>query len=95
MTKAGAVASGGTIPKTGDRNIAKMKQTAVDTEVIPVRPPAPIPAADSTNVVVFDVPKIAPMIVPIESPNNARSIFELKPEPSSKAFISASVKIPD
>ena len=95
IIKAGAVAWAGTKLITGDKKAAKTKQMAVTTEVKPVRPPAPIPADDSTKVVVLEVPKIAPKIVPTESPNKARSILELKPELDSRARSSSSEKIPE
>src|SRR5699024_9925115 len=85
IIKAGAVAAVGTILITGAKNAAKIKHIAVETEVNPVRPPAPIPAADSTEVVVLEVPNIAPKTVPIESANNARSIFEVIPVESSNS----------
>jgi AGZA family xanthine/uracil permease-like MFS transporter len=67
----------GTFIGTGRRTgiFSKEDENALDnTEVRPVRPPAPIPAADSTYVVVFDVPKIAPIEVAIASANNAIAI---------------------
>ena len=79
----------------GDKKAAKIKQMAVTIEVIPVRPPAPIPADDSTKVVVLDVPRMAPKIVPTESPKSALSILELKPVPDSKASSSSWEKMPD
>ena len=70
------------------------KQIAVTTEVRPVLPPAPIPAALSTKVVVLEVPKIAPIDVAVASANSALSILELKPLPLSSAFSSSSEKMP-
>ncbi len=60
IIKAGAVAAG-TIPINGKIRIERRKRTAVVTAVRPVRPPAEIPAADSTYVVVFEVPNSAPI----------------------------------
>ena len=48
MTSTPAVAADGTAEITGDRNAEIAKQAATTTEVRPVRPPAPMPAADST-----------------------------------------------
>src|SRR5574344_980296 len=76
------------------KNALNMKQIEVTTEVRPVLPPAPIPAADSTYVVVFDVPNIAPIDVAVASANNALSIFDEKPGLFSKAFVSSSENIP-
>ena len=45
--------------------------TAVTKLVIPVLPPAAIPALDSTTVVTVDVPTIAPAAVEIASDINA------------------------
>jgi len=86
IIRTGAVAAAGTIPTTGASNMQAINSNAVTTLVKPVRPPAPIPAALSTYVVVFDVPKIAPMDVAIASANNALSILDLKPVLVSRAF---------
>lgn len=43
---------------------------------------------------VFEVPKMAPIDVPIASAKSALSIFELKPVPFSSAFSSSAEKIP-
>ena len=48
MIKTGAVAALGTIEMNGSKTDDKRKQMAVTTDVKPVRPPAPIPAADYT-----------------------------------------------
>ena len=47
MISAGAVASGGTTPAIGEKNIASRNSTPTTTDVRPVRPPSPIPAPDS------------------------------------------------
>ena len=44
----GAVAALGTIAKSGLKKLDTAKQMATTKAVRPVRPPAPIPAADST-----------------------------------------------
>ncbi len=86
IIKTGDVAADGTIPAIGAINIQAMNNNAVTTLVKPVRPPAPIPAALSTYVVVFDVPKIAPTDVAIASANKALSIFDLNPVLVSSAI---------
>ena len=48
MTSTPAVAADGTAEITGDRKIDSAKQMDTTTEVRPVRPPAAIPAEDST-----------------------------------------------
>ena len=87
MIKAGAVAALGIADTKVARNALNAKQIAVTTDVRPVLPPAPIPAALSTNVVVLDVPKMAPIEVAVASANKALSIFELKPLPDSSVFL--------
>ena len=67
---------------------------ATTTLVRPVRPPAPMPAALSTKVVVLEVPKMAPMEVAVASANRALSILEWKPALVSMAFSSSSEKMP-
>ena len=67
MISAGAVANAGTARNTGAKRIETRKRTAAARAVRPVRPPAATPEADSTNVVVVDVPKTAPTEVAIES----------------------------
>ena len=47
-TSTPAVAADGTAEMTGDRNADSAKQTATTTDVRPVRPPAAMPAEDST-----------------------------------------------
>ena len=62
-TRAPVVAAEGMSRKSGERKSARMKSTAVDSAVIPVRPPSAIPAPLSTKVVTVDVPQTAPMEV--------------------------------
>ena len=71
ITSAGAVAAEGIALTNDDKKALKAKQIATTTEVKPVLPPTPIPAALSTNVVVLLVPKIAPIEVAVASANNA------------------------
>jgi len=77
--RAGEEAAAGTMATTGAKKALSAKRIATTTEVRPVRPPAPIPAALSTYVVVLEVPKRAPIEVAMESANNALSIFDLNP----------------
>ena len=92
ITSAGAVAADGTALTNVDRNALSMKQIDTTTLVRPVLPPAPIPAALSTYVVVLDVPKIAPIEVAVASANRALSIFDLKPTFDSIAASSSALK---
>ena len=48
IIRIGAVAAFGTIDTTGLKKLEMAKSTATTRAVKPVRPPAPIPAADST-----------------------------------------------
>ena len=72
-TRAGAVAANGTALTKVARKADTAKQMATITEVSPVRPPAPIPEALSTKVVVFEVPNSAPIEVAVASANRALS----------------------
>ena len=60
MIRAGAVAKEGIAIKIDARNDEARKSTAVVRAVSPVLPPAPTPAADSTYVVVVEVPRTSP-----------------------------------
>ena len=71
----GAVAAAGTRVTSGVINIQKAKHMAVTTVVSPVFPPASIPAKDSTKVLIFDVPIIAPVVVAVASAINAFSLL--------------------
>ena len=77
-----------------DRKALAMKHRATTTLVRPVRPPAPMPAALSTKVVVLEVPKMAPMEVAVASAKRALSILDLKPLLVSRAFSSSALKMP-
>ncbi len=94
IINAGAVAALGIIVVIGYMKIHNKKNIAVKKLVKPVLPPASIPAALSTYVVVFDVPNNAPILVAIESANNAFSIFVLKPFESSIASMSSCLNTP-
>ena len=92
--KAGAVAADGTIPIIGAINSDSINNTATVTDVNPVLPPCPIPAALSTYVVVLLVPKSAPIDVAVASANNALSNFDEKLFSLSNSFSSLSSNIP-
>ena len=94
MTRAGAVAAYGTALINDAKKADRAKQIATTTDVRPVRPPAPIPDADSTKVVVLDVPNRAPILVAVASANRALSRRDLKPDEVSIIFSSSSEKIP-
>lgn len=87
-TKTPAVAAEGMAEIRGERNIETKKQSATVTEVRPVRPPAAMPAEDSTYVVTLEVPNRPPTDVAMESANNALSILELNPWPLAMFWMS-------
>ena len=93
-TSAGAVAAKGTALTKVAKNAERAKQMATTTEVSPVLPPAPIPDALSTKVVVLEVPNKAPMEVAVASANNALSSLDLKPVEVSMSCSSSSLKMP-
>lgn len=64
---------------TGERNIAMKKNSAVNIEERPVRPPSATPAEDSTKVVTVEVPQTAPVVVAIASASIALSMFGTSP----------------
>ena len=68
---AGAVAKDGIARKIGEKNSAIRKSTPTTIDVRPVLPPSAIPEADSPKVVIVEVPKIAPTVVPIASARRA------------------------
>ena len=70
ITITGAVAAAGMARKTGLRNSARVKQTAIVNEVRPVRPPWATPEELSTNAVTAQVPKRLAAAVPTESARN-------------------------
>ena len=72
---AGAVAKEGIVKNNGDKNKAAKNKIPVVTLVKPVLPPSVIPEEDSTNVVIVDVPKIAPTVVPTASANSTPLIL--------------------
>ena len=67
MISAGAVAKDGMAVKIGANSVDTRNRMPVTRAVRPVRPPTATPDADSTKVVVVEVPIIAPAEVAIES----------------------------
>src|SRR5579871_1732303 len=84
MINAGPYACGGTDATNGEKNSASTKHSAVTTDVIPVRPPASTPAADSRNAPDVVVPTSAASIVEIASTVIGRSICGRFPSSSSR-----------
>lgn len=78
--------------KKGANSIEIKNSIAVVREVRPVFLSTATQAEDSTNVVVVEVPKIAPAVVAMESASSAGLIFGSFPSLSS---ISALVLTPD
>ena len=92
---AGAVAKDGIAKKIGESNSDRAKSTAVVNAVRPVRPPSVTPEALSTKVVVVDVPRTAPKVVPTASAINAPLILGSFPSSSNiPAFVDTPIKVP-
>ena len=72
---AGAVANPGIAVKIGAKKIARRNKKPVTTDASPVLAPSPTPAELSTNVVVVEVPKIAPTEVATASASSAGLIL--------------------
>ena len=70
---AGAVANPGIVVNNGAKMIANKNNNPVTTEESPVLAPSDTPEELSTNVVVVDVPRIAPALVAIASAKSAGS----------------------
>ena len=71
MMRAGAVAKDGIARKIGEKKRERAKRAPATTAVSPVRPPSAIPEEDSTKVVMVEVPRQAPAVVPIASAKSA------------------------
>ena len=67
ITRAPLVAALGIIKNTGLRNRLNRNKSPVTNDVTPDRPPSAIPLALSIYVVMVDVPRSAPHVVPIAS----------------------------
>ena len=93
-TRAGAVANDGIAVNTGASSVDSKNSIPVVTAVRPVRPPAPTPDADSTNVVVL-VPRTAPAVVAIASERRAGRMPGSFPSLSSiSAFVATPISVP-
>ena len=67
VTRAADVTAAGIIENTGKKKAAITKHPAVERAVSPVLPPSATPDELSTKVVIVDVPKSAPKVVPTAS----------------------------
>ena len=93
--KAGAVAKDGMARKIGERNRDTRKSPAVTNDVRPDLPPSAIPDADSAKVVMVDVPKTAPAVVPKASAKRAPLIAGNFPSSSNIFALDAQpIKVP-
>ena len=96
IISAGAVANDGIVINKGEKITATKNNTPVITAVRPVRPPSATPADDSTNVVVVDVPSMAPADVAIASDKSAGLMFGNFPFSSSiPAFVLTPMIVPN
>ena len=95
ITSAGAVAKLGMARKIGEKNSASRKKRPDTTAVRPVRPPSAIPELDSTKVVMVEVPRQAPTMVPMESASSAPLISGSLPSSSSMSALEAQpIRVP-
>ena len=95
MTRAGAVAKDGIVRNRGEKNRASRNRKPEEIAVRPVRPPSAIPEADSTNVVIVEVPRHAPHIVPIASERRAPLIPGSFPSSSRSSALDAQpIRVP-
>ena len=95
IMRAGAVAKEGIARKIGDRNKATRNKPAETKEVKPDLPPSAIPDADSAKVVMVEVPKTAPAVVPMASASRAPRIEGSLPSSSSISALDAQpIKVP-
>ena len=92
---AGAVAKDGIARNNGEKKSARRKNPATTMEVRPVFPPSAIPDADSPKVVIVEVPRMAPTVVPIASASSAPLIPGSFPSSSSISALEAQpIKVP-
>ena len=95
IISAGAVANAGIAKNIGEKNNAKKNRQPAVNAVKPVLPPSAMPADDSTKVVIVDVPKSEPAVVPTASANNTCLILGSLPFSSSKfAFVAQPMTVP-
>ena len=92
---AGAVAKEGIARNTGEKNSARMNSNPETIEVRPVLPPSAIPEEDSTKVVMVEVPRHAPTVVPTASAIRAPLMPGSLPSLSSMfAFVAHPIRVP-
>ena len=95
IIRAGAVAKDGIAKKIGDKNRATKNNPAETKEVNPDLPPSAIPDADSAKVVMVEVPKIAPAVVPMASAIRAPRMEGSLPSSSSILALEAQpIRVP-
>ena len=95
IISAGAVANAGIAKNIGDRNSDTANRQPAVTAVKPVLPPSAMPADDSTKVVIVDVPKSEPVVVPIASVNKTCLTFGNLPSASKRfAFDAQPITVP-
>ncbi|SCI93347.1 Uncharacterised protein [uncultured Butyricicoccus sp.] len=95
MMSAGAVANEGIAVKIGANRVDTRNRPAVTRAVRPVRPPTATPEADSTNVVVVEVPSTAPAEVAIASDSRAGLMRGSLPSLSSiSALVATPISVP-
>ena len=79
----------------GDRNRATKNNPAETKEVNPDLPPSAMPDADSAKVVMVEVPKIAPAVVPMASAISAPRMEGSLPSSSSILALEAQpIRVP-
>ena len=95
MINAGAVAKDGIAVKIGANRVESRNRSADTRAVRPVRPPTATPDADSTKVVVVEVPNTAPKEVAIASAISAGRIPGRRPSSSSmSALVATPINVP-
>ena len=95
ITSAGAVAKEGIVKNRGEKNRASRKSAPDAIAVRPVRPPSAIPDADSTKVVMVEVPRQAPHIVPTASERSAPLMPGSLPSSSRRLALDAQpIRVP-
>ena len=95
MIRAGAVAKEGMAVKMGANRVETRNSTPVTMAVRPVRPPTATPEADSTKVVVVEVPSTAPAEVAMASLSRAGLMPGSLPSSSSMpALVATPIRVP-
>ena len=92
---AGAVANDGMVRNSGEKKSESKNKIAETTDVSPLLPPSETPEDDSTKVVMVDVPRQAPTVVPTASAKSAPFILGSFPSLSSIfAFVAQPIIVP-